>query len=652
MLGARGEKSEHVAANSLRSLSYACSSQQPRVHRRIAGDDDVCATGAGAPVEVGHDAARLADEQDARRRCPTARASTPRTPRSGRRRRRRGRAPPRRRGGCRRRRAHDAAKRAQILVDLVAVLERKAGADRARARGSSIFETRIGCPLRRAPPPRVAVNSSPVGDVEHDAGRELAVDERGDRHGVPRKAVQEVRRAVERIGDEHETARRRRAIGESSSPRMRASAMARATTSPIAARRRDRRRSRNRRAPSSSHVERLAALGAVRARSPRRAPRRRRRSRAARAIRAIAASRESYCLRRSTRSYVRGCHGSSAESSRRASCTSATTSARSRTGCSCSTSTKSIFCIVDYHAITGAYDPQQLRERRREMAVVAARRGHRSERSPRCSCSRRCRNIPSSRGSSTPITPLGELERQTQFKEKSQRQESVTAGLLNYPVLQAADILLYRADIGAGRRRSGAAPRAVARGRAPVERARSRRPERRSVSFSPSRSRVLTPTRRIMGLDGQAKMSKSMGNTIGLLESPEDDLGEAASGGDRSQAHQARPIPGRPRCATSITCTRRSARPPRWSTSRCNAARRAGDASTARRCCAESMEQELVPIRAARGGVAGEPRGRRRRAGRGRGALPGARARDDAMACASGWASTNRAGGHVSCILQ
>ena len=45
------------------------------------------------------------------------------------------------------------------------------------------------------------------------------------------------------------------------------------------------------------------------------------------------------------------------------------------------------------------------------------------------------------------ITALGELERQTQFKEKSQRQESVVAGLLNYPVLQAADILLYRADL-------------------------------------------------------------------------------------------------------------------------------------------------------------------------------------------------------------
>src|SRR5258708_39498578 len=45
------------------------------------------------------------------------------------------------------------------------------------------------------------------------------------------------------------------------------------------------------------------------------------------------------------------------------------------------------------------------------------------------------------------LTPLGELERQTQFKEKASRGESVPAGLLNYPVLQAADILLYRADL-------------------------------------------------------------------------------------------------------------------------------------------------------------------------------------------------------------
>ena len=45
------------------------------------------------------------------------------------------------------------------------------------------------------------------------------------------------------------------------------------------------------------------------------------------------------------------------------------------------------------------------------------------------------------------MTPIGELERMTQFKDKAQRFESVPAGLLNYPVLMAADILLYRADL-------------------------------------------------------------------------------------------------------------------------------------------------------------------------------------------------------------
>src|SRR3989338_3705251 len=44
------------------------------------------------------------------------------------------------------------------------------------------------------------------------------------------------------------------------------------------------------------------------------------------------------------------------------------------------------------------------------------------------------------------ITPLGELERMTQFKEKTQGQKSVLAGILNYPTLMAADILLYKPD--------------------------------------------------------------------------------------------------------------------------------------------------------------------------------------------------------------
>jgi tryptophanyl-tRNA synthetase len=112
------------------------------------------------------------------------------------------------------------------------------------------------------------------------------------------------------------------------------------------------------------------------------------------------------------------------------------------------------------------------------------------------------------------VTPLGELERQTQFKEKAARQESVPAGILNYPVLQAADILLYKADtvpVGEDQVQHLELTREIAR----------RWNARFGDGFFPEPQPRLTPTRRIMGLDGNAKMSKSLNNTIGLLESPE-----------------------------------------------------------------------------------------------------------------------------------
>ena len=126
------------------------------------------------------------------------------------------------------------------------------------------------------------------------------------------------------------------------------------------------------------------------------------------------------------------------------------------------------------------------------------------------------------------ITPLGELERQTQFKEKSQRQESVPAGILNYPVLQAADILLYRADmvpVGEDQVQHLELSRVISRrwnasfGRLTGRRTADGGEEREE--FFPEPKPLLTPTRRIMGLDGQSKMSKSMGNTVALLESPD-----------------------------------------------------------------------------------------------------------------------------------
>lgn len=178
---------------------------------------------------------------------------------------------------------------------------------------------------------------------------------------------------------------------------------------------------------------------------------------------------------------------------------------------------ESFLCIVDYHAITVPYEPADLRQRTREMAVALIAAGVDPS-----ACTLFVQSMVPEHTELAwifnTITPLGELERQTQFKEKSAKQESILAGILNYPVLQAADILLYKADL-------------VPVGEDQVQhlelsREISRRWNARfspgDLPFFPEPRPLLTPTRRIMGLDGQAKMSKSMGNTIGMLEDPKD----------------------------------------------------------------------------------------------------------------------------------
>src|SRR5579885_558757 len=105
---------------------------------------------------------------------------------------------------------------------------------------------------------------------------------------------------------------------------------------------------------------------------------------------------------------------------------------------------ETIICVVDYHAITLPYEPEQLRARRHEMALGLLAAGI----DPNVCSLFAQSQVPEHTELAwffNCITPLGELERQTQFKEKSSMQESVLAGILNYPVLQAADILLYRA---------------------------------------------------------------------------------------------------------------------------------------------------------------------------------------------------------------
>lgn len=109
---------------------------------------------------------------------------------------------------------------------------------------------------------------------------------------------------------------------------------------------------------------------------------------------------------------------------------------------------ESTFCIVDYHAITLPYDPKQLPERVIDLAATLLAAGIDPERSTLFVQSM----VPEHTELAwllTCITSLGQLERMTQFKEKSARQErgSVSAGLMCYPILQAADILIHRATI-------------------------------------------------------------------------------------------------------------------------------------------------------------------------------------------------------------
>jgi tryptophanyl-tRNA synthetase len=175
----------------------------------------------------------------------------------------------------------------------------------------------------------------------------------------------------------------------------------------------------------------------------------------------------------------------------------------------------SIICIVDYHAITAPYQPDQLRVRRREMAVSLLAAGI----DPDIATLFVQSTVPEHTELAwifNSVAPLGELERQTQFKEKSARQESINTGILTYPILQAADILLYHADlvpVGEDQVQHLELSRVIAR--------RWNAQFGGGEDFFEEPKPLLSPTPRIMGLDGQAKMSKSLGNTIGLLETSE-----------------------------------------------------------------------------------------------------------------------------------
>ncbi|CUS03806.2 tryptophanyl-tRNA synthetase [Candidatus Promineifilum breve] len=180
------------------------------------------------------------------------------------------------------------------------------------------------------------------------------------------------------------------------------------------------------------------------------------------------------------------------------------------------------FCVVDLHSLTVPQDPATLRFETRSLAALLLACGidphvstvfiqsHVTAHAEGCwllNC----------------VTPLGWLQRMTQFKDKSTRQESVLTGLLDYPVLMAGDIILYDADevpVGEDQKQHVELARDIAqRFNALYE----------TEFFVVPQPKIATVAARVMGLDDPTvKMSKSLadkrGHAIRLLDEPDEIL--------------------------------------------------------------------------------------------------------------------------------
>ncbi len=174
-----------------------------------------------------------------------------------------------------------------------------------------------------------------------------------------------------------------------------------------------------------------------------------------------------------------------------------------------------LICIVDYHAMTNPaeFDPARQERLTWDMALTLLAAGLDPEKATLFVQSQ-VPEVTELMWIFLTITPVGELERMTQFKDKAARQKSVLSGLFTYPVLQAADILIYKAGevpVGEDQVQHIELTREIAR----------KFNQTFGETFPEPKAVLPEDARRILGLDGKAKMSKSLGNTIGLLEPPE-----------------------------------------------------------------------------------------------------------------------------------
>jgi tryptophanyl-tRNA synthetase len=249
-----------------------------------------------------------------------------------------------------------------------------------------------------------------------------------------------------------------------------------------------------------------------------------------------------------------------------------------------------LFCIVDAHAITVEYEPAALRERVYGMARDLMACGLDPE---RCTLfvQSDVREHTELAWYLSGVTPVGDLQRMTQFKEKSAGQEHVPVGILTYPVLMAADILLYKATV-------------VPVGDDQLQHLELAREIVRRFNFRfgdifPEPQPRVSSAPRIMGLDGHSKMSKSKGNTIALFEE-KDAFWNKLRGAYTDPQRLRRTDPGRPEICNVYTMHKALSTPEQVDLTykECTTAQRG--CVDCKKILMESFERELVPLRAKR----------------------------------------------------
>jgi tryptophanyl-tRNA synthetase len=256
---------------------------------------------------------------------------------------------------------------------------------------------------------------------------------------------------------------------------------------------------------------------------------------------------------------------------------------------------ETFFCIVDAHAITVPYDPKTLRANIDGFAIDLIACGLDPNKTTLFVQSD-VREHTELAWYLSAVTPMGDLGRMTQFKDKGEGKDFIGAGLFTYPVLMSADILLYKATVvpvGEDQLQH------LELARETVRRFNHRFPGEGGKEIFVEPSPRLSAAPRIMGIDGTTKMSKSKGNTIEVFEDPRtfwEKLKKAYTDPQRQRLSD----PGRPEICNIFTMHKALSPKETQDTVVVNCTGAKWGCVECKKVLNENIEKELVPLRTKR----------------------------------------------------